>query len=280
MTYPNAIALARQLQKPLVCFDIEHSGGKKEVRGITELAALVVTPAGQIESFGSLLNPGKGIEFVPLVSRMTGIWPNMLWKQPKWPEFLEKHLRAHQGSIWVGYNSRSSDSPVIRYECHRHGITDFDIGHQLDVLRLANQIEKTSTGSLSARVSRYVPDLDVSGAHRAAKDALMTLALLDALLPLMPDDFLSGQDLIPRKPKPPKPKLPRAQASFTAAPGERRIGATWQPEEEAWLKAHYAAGQSVESLAERVGRSVFGIASRLVRLKVLPEAELATYSGR
>jgi hypothetical protein len=50
---------------------------------------------------------------------------------------------------------------------------------QLDLLRVGKPLD----GGLARRVAQMVPGFDTRGAHRAQKDALMTLALLEAQLP-------------------------------------------------------------------------------------------------
>ena len=270
--YPHTVALAQRLNKKLVIYDLEHSGGTKENRAITELAALVVHPDGRLDSYASLVKPGKNTKFLPMICSLTGIWPSMLKKAPAWFHVANEFVLPHQDAVWVGFNSRACDARIILEECARHEIPLATLKLQLDLMRVGKV-----KGKLAARVESLVPDFDTDGAHRAAKDALMTLVLLEALLPSLDDTALIDQGLLPRPPKLPKVKPVRelpaepvgASASepvtFLAGDGESRRGQTWTAGETNWVVSGFKAGKTIQELALSVGRSAVSMMYVLAR---------------
>jgi DNA polymerase III epsilon subunit-like protein len=185
--FPLTKKLAARLNRPVVVFDIEHTGGRKETRGITEFAAYVMLPEGKLQAYTSLVKPARYVEFNPAVTRITGITPRTVAGAPAWPKVAQEAVLPYQDALWVGYNSRSSDMPIVVEECSRHGLTLPLPARHLDLIRVT-----PVKGPLSSQIDQLVPGLDTGGAHRAAKDALMTLWLLEALLPSLPPELLDA----------------------------------------------------------------------------------------
>ena len=48
--YSNTLALARRIEKAVVAFDLEHTGGAGASRAITDFGAMVVYPDGTLTS--------------------------------------------------------------------------------------------------------------------------------------------------------------------------------------------------------------------------------------
>lgn len=269
---PNASALARQLDKPLVVFDLEHTGSKKEVRGITEFAAIVALPDGDFRRYATLVNPGPAAQFNSYVCELTGIWPETVAAAPGWRDVMHEFVLGHQGSVWVGFNSRGSDIPLVREECLRLGVALPEL-LQLDLMHVGDK-----KGSLSARVAQAVPGFDTQGAHRAEADALMTMALLEAELPHLDEQALR-QQLYPygargnshsRKPA-------RGQAEkvrFLVEPGEQRRGAAWSHGEHAWLRNQFDNGMTLADMAARLGRTSYAVLCALHKLELITKGEL------
>src|SRR6516225_6420242 len=61
--YPNTLALARSLSKTVIAYDLEHTGIAGEHHCITDFGAMLVTPAGDISSYASLVRPPEGTQF-------------------------------------------------------------------------------------------------------------------------------------------------------------------------------------------------------------------------
>lgn len=273
--YPNAIAFAKRFKKPLVLFDIEHTGGTKENRAITEFAALVVQPDGIVSEYASLVKPKHGTHFMPMICSLTGIWPKTVAKAPSWPTVMTKFVLPHRDSIWVGFNSRACDTPIILAECRKYGTELDTLPHQFDLVRVGSV-----SGRLAARVEHWAPDFDTNGAHRAAKDALMTLVLLEAMLPTIEDTALEYQGLLPRTKTPRKLRaapvikaeaVAAAPLDFLVKPGMARRGQSWSAAETQWVTEGFKAGKLVDELADAVGRSKVAIAFVLERFQLLTE---------
>ena len=175
--YSHTIALARRLEKPVVAFDLEHTGGTNATRSITDFGAVRVGPDGDVQHYSSLVKPHDCAVFNPHVSRLTGIFPSTVKDAPNWEHILHGFVLPNEDALWVGFNSLSCDVPMLYRNSMRIGQA-LDLRDQLDLMRVGHL-----SGSLSKRVAALCPDFDVSGAHRGLADALMTIALLEALLP-------------------------------------------------------------------------------------------------
>src|SRR5690606_22045093 len=105
------------------------------------------------------------------------IWPHTVASAPSWTSVRDTFVEPHKNSIWVGFNSRAADMPIIQAECSLSGAALGEV-KQLDLFRLGHGL----SGSLSSRVGQLWPDADLSGVHRAMKDAYLTLFLLEGIM--------------------------------------------------------------------------------------------------
>lgn len=204
MHTPHLFKLSRQLARPLVVFDIEHTGSKKEERGITEFASFVIDGASAYPGLNSFINPGQGIYFNPFAMKKTGISQKTVAKAPAWHDEASDYVLQHQDCIWIGFSSRKNDIPIIQYEHQRYGLALPEFKWQLDVMSLARGVTGRNSGSLGSLLEELVPG-KVRTAHRAMADVLMTMDLLEHLLPSMPAHFLESEGLLPSH-KPPAPR--------------------------------------------------------------------------
>jgi DNA polymerase III epsilon subunit-like protein len=277
--YPNTIELARRLSLPVVVFDLEHTGSAGEHRCITDFGAMRVTPTGDVTRYSSLVKPPKGTPFNPIVCRLTGIFPHTLAKAPGWEKVLEEFVLPNKDALWVGFSSRASDTPIVYKESRRlgHELAPFK---QLDLLRVGKQLE----GSLAKRVAQMVPGFDTTGAHRAEKDALMTLAFLEAQLPYItetelrdqlqppPTNSMLGSRKGPRFARGDRPKMDVSQ--FLVPAGAMRHGLPWSDDEVLWLCRQFRGKKkTIEELAALIGRSAFAAACVLHKQNLMPVAE-------
>ena len=279
--YSNTLALARRIEKAVVAFDLEHTGGAGESRAITDFGAMVVYPDGTVSSFTSLVKPPSTAWFNPYVCRLTGIYEETVKDAPGWEHVLNEFVLPHKGALWVGFNSRACDTPLVRKESLRIGV---DLAHldQLDLIRVGDL-----EGGLVKRLAQLCPDFDVSGAHRGLKDALMTLALLEAQLPTITDNELRNQHVLPgtKKTRKPKPRLSEEALAARKSGGKRKIdvsqflvaggvsrkGARWPEDEVWWVVKQFSSGKTVEELAGLNGRSPYAVACALVKEGALPQ---------
>lgn len=278
--YPNTLALARRIGKPVIAFDLEHTGGAGETRAITDFGAMVVTPEGEVASFSSLVKPPATALFNAYVSNLTGIYPETVADAPGWSHVLTEFVVPNQGALWVGFNSRACDAPLLRKESLRIGVELAQLD-QLDLMRVG-ELE----GGLVKRLAHLVPDYDLTGAHRGLKDALMTLALLEAQLPSITELELSNQRVIqaPKKPKTLRPRLSEEDlaarkrggkrtidvSEFLVTAGDSRKGYRWTDDEVWWVVSQFTHGKTVEQLATLNGRSAYAVACALVKEGALP----------
>lgn len=279
--YPNTLALARRLSKPVISFDLEHTGSAGEHRCITDFGAILVTPDGDISSYASLVRPPEGTQFNPIVCRLTGIFPHTVEEASGWEKALHEFVLPNQGALWVGFSSRSSDTPLVYKESRRLGI-ELAPFMQLDLLRVGKPLE----GGLARRVAQMAPGFDTCGAHRAQQDALMTLVLLEAQLPHITETELRDQ-LAPPPPnsmlgawRGPGPKPPRGErrnmdvSQFLVRAGTKRIGQPWSEDEVLWLCRQFRGKKkTIEELAILNGRTSFSVACTLHKAGLIQTSE-------
>lgn len=264
-TYPHVTALAQRLNKPLIAFDLEHTGGKG--RGITEFGATVVTQTGEVLEYVSLVKPRAECEFVPFVCRLTGIWPEHVESAPGWLNVLEQFVMPQINALWVGFNSRSADMPIIRKESESVGV-DASVLLHLDLMRV-----NTLKGSLTDRVRALWPGIDVSGAHRALADSRFTMLLLEGTLAQgvpIGDQIVGGQlcltqnvqDAQAAKPKR-SPGQPFDPSFLVKDSGRERRGEPWTDSERIWVVSQFKKGKTPVDLGKANGRTAYAVAYRL-----------------
>lgn len=279
--YENTVALARRAGKPVVTFDLEHTGAAGAGRSVTEFGAWRVSPDGEVSSYSTLVKPPETAVFNPYVCNLTGIYPETLADAPSWERVLHDFVLPNKESLWVGFACRSCDTPLVLNESRR-------IGHELHALDQFDLMRVGDIkGSLAVRLGQLVPNFDTSGAHRALKDALMTLALLEAQLPTITDGQLASQRVIhvPRGPRLRKPRLAEGAltaggkrkldvSQFLVAPGTLRRGQPWTDDEVFWVcKQFRAKKHSITELATLNGRNPYGVACALFKEGLITHEE-------
>lgn len=285
---PHTLALARRIAKPVVTFDLEHTGGAGAGRSVTDFGAYRVTPDGEVSSFATLVKPPETAVFNPYVCNLTGIHPEHLVDAPDWAHVLDQFVLPNRDALWVGFACRSCDTPLVLNESRR-------IGHELhrldqfDLMRMGGDLK----GSLSVRLAQLVPDFDTSGAHRGLKDALMTLALLEAQLPSFTVAQVDGQRgvHVSRTPRVKKPRLTEGVlatagkraldvSQFLVAPGTLRKGQPWTEDEVIWVCRQYLGKKhTVAELGVLNGRSTYGVACALFKEGVITVEERDQYKA-
>ena len=279
----KAQALSARLGRPLVFFDIEHTGAKADQRGITEISCLVVTPGTLYVGLDTLINPGRGVTFNPFATRLTGITPNKVRNAPSWDNVASGFVLGHQDSVWIGFNSRASDARVIKAEHARLGLPAPNFRYQLDVTNLA-RFAKKGAGGLKALVQAHAPHA-LNGGHRAMSDVKMTLALFEALADAITDPFLANEQLV-RIARKAKPAIREASAdeaglkpTLPVTSGERRHGFPWTDEERATVREAYDKGVSIPKIASTVRRSPFAVAIHLAKANRISLDEAKQYGS-
>ncbi len=277
--YPYSTALAQALQKVLVFFDLEHTGGPKY--RATEIGAVMLAPDGTCSEFSALVRPPEGTYFQPFVVKLTGITKASLADKPTWQRVHHELVLPYKDAIWVGFGSKGTDLPLVHKESLALGE---DLSSQLLHLDLYGLGDVQ--GKLTDRVAQLWPGTDTSNAHRALADAHYTALLLEGLLkaglPLLADINSGRVNLVYEKPIPKaervKPKRAPAtfdRSFFSDAPGSR-IGLGWTPSEQNWIVSRWGKGDSIDALAARVGRTAVEVGQWLkINVSVPPATQRA-----
>ncbi len=160
-------------QAPFVVVDIEATGQRAELLGITEIGALRMEGSREVDRFLSLVNPGRPIP--PYVVKLTGITDEMVAAAPPIEEVMPRFATFLAGAVLVAHDT-AFDVAVLDRASRRV------LGRPLGaptlctlklVRRLFPELEKASLDALAKHLGLVVPDR-----HRAIGDAELTTAVL------------------------------------------------------------------------------------------------------
>jgi DNA polymerase-3 subunit epsilon len=156
--------------------DLETTGGSAAKSRITEIAVYKTDGQTIIDSYSSLVNPGR---LIPRhISALTGITNEMVANAPAFHEIIEEVEAITKDNIFVAHNV-NFDYGFMRAEYERCG-QQF-IRKKLCTVRLSRQIIKHqpsySLGKLTANLGIKLKDR-----HRATGDAMATVKLFHLLL--------------------------------------------------------------------------------------------------
>ncbi|MDA8386738.1 MAG: exonuclease domain-containing protein [Actinomycetota bacterium] len=159
--------------------DIETTGTSAASSEITEIAALLVQGGEVLARLDSLVAIGGPIP--PVISALTGIYPQMLAGAPPLSEVLLELSAMAEGAVVVGHNVRFDLSFI------NHGLGSLSEmlpldNPTLDTLTLARkllfgEVSNFKLGSLAAELK-----LPHQPSHRAMADVLATVDLLHHLI--------------------------------------------------------------------------------------------------
>jgi DNA polymerase-3 subunit epsilon len=156
--------------------DIETTGGNFHKEAITEIAILITDGASLVDSWSTLINPGKSIPRE--ISRITGITNEMVKDAPSFPMVARRIVEMTQDCIIVGHNV-SFDYSFIRENFRRLGYH-----YRRDTLCTLRMGRKAFPGLPSYSLGRMCHSLGirVNDRHRAGGDAAATLEVLLKIL--------------------------------------------------------------------------------------------------
>ena len=162
-------------QQNLVAFDLETTGLDPSNDRIIDFCFLTLNgELEETERFESLLNPG-----IPIPAETTeihGITDQDVQKSPRFSEFADRIQQLVDHSVLIAHNSRF-DIAVLHHELVRAGKPGLRATHpSIDTLEIERLV---NSNTLSAAYKRYYGE-PFEGAHRAAGDALATIAVLKA----------------------------------------------------------------------------------------------------
>jgi DNA polymerase-3 subunit epsilon len=156
--------------------DIETTGGHTGRNRIIEVAVFVTDGIRILDSFSSLINPGRSVP--DFITSLTGIHQEMLEDAPTFEEIAGELQQILADYIFVAHNV-NFDLGFIKNEFGRVNISYQP--KKLCTVRLSRRIlsglRSYSLGSLCEHLN-----IDIRSRHRAAGDAEATVALLNHLL--------------------------------------------------------------------------------------------------
>ncbi|MCF0055022.1 exonuclease domain-containing protein [Dyadobacter sp. CY356] len=156
--------------------DIETTGGHAAASGITEIAIRIHDGNAVIDSFETLLNPGRPI---PLsIQALTGINPEMVQDSPTFEEQAAKIYQILSGCIFVAHNVNFDYSFVK----HHLGLAGFAFNApKLCTVRLSR---KLIPGKASYSLGKLCDSLGIAieNRHRAGGDVDATAILFEKLI--------------------------------------------------------------------------------------------------
>lgn len=143
---------------------------------ITEVGIVVYDGLEIIDTFSSLVNPGRSIP--PEITRITGITDHMVADAPHFYEIAKTIVEMTEGAIFVAHNVRF-DYSFLRNEFEQLGFTY--TRRQLCTVRLSRKVfPGLRSYSLGNLITHF--GIDVSARHRALDDAMATTELLGKIL--------------------------------------------------------------------------------------------------
>ena len=156
--------------------DIETTGGSARIEKITEIAIYQHDGTQITGEFSSLINPERNIPY--FITNLTGITNEMVEDAPSFFEIAKSIVELTEGRIFVAHNARF-DYSFIRQEYKALGFN-----YKRNILDTVSLSRKLLPGHRSYSLGNICKDLNIriNGRHRAAGDALATVALFEILL--------------------------------------------------------------------------------------------------
>jgi len=170
------------LDRPLVCFDLETTGTSIASDRIVQIALIRVEPDGGRSKFTSLVNPGLPIP--PEATAVHGITDDHVKNAPRFRQVRPDVEEILHGADLAGFNVARFDLPLLETEIQRAGGKYSSRGRRvLDAMTIFHRMEPRN---LEAAVKFYC-QAELPGAHSAEVDAVASLEVLDAQLARYPD---------------------------------------------------------------------------------------------
>jgi len=164
-----------------VVFDVETTG-LSPIGGdrIVEIAAIKVKEGVIIDSFESLINPGR--EIPAEASRINGITDDMVTDAPLAEDVLPKILSFIGGACLVGHNIKF-DLDFLCFELSRINRRLNDWTPTLDTIKMAKRLLPQLSSYRLGNLAQYF-GANVQETHRALADVKLTVTVVTRLLDL------------------------------------------------------------------------------------------------
>lgn len=156
--------------------DIETTGGMTKRDKITEIAIVIFDGEKIIDSFESLVNPGRSIPHE--ITRITGITDQMVADAPKFYQIAKRVVEILEDTIFVAHNVRF-DYNFIREEFE-------SLGYAFHKKKLCTVVlsRKAFPGLKSYSLGNLIKHfgIQVQNRHRAMDDVMATLDIFSKIL--------------------------------------------------------------------------------------------------
>ncbi len=160
-----------------VLFDLETTGISCHCDDVIEISAVKVRGGEIVDSFSSLVNPGRPIPWA--ASQVNNITDELVSDAPTMEEILPQFLDFFSDDVLVGHNIERFDLKFLARDCRtRFGLVPGN--DYVDTLRFARcRLAGLSTYRLTALAEHY--GLSTFGAHRALNDCRMNQQVFERL---------------------------------------------------------------------------------------------------
>lgn len=163
-----------------VILDLETTGLSSEFDNIIEVCALKVVDDIVVDSFVSLINPE--IEIEDFIIRLTGITNDMVKDAPIAEKIFPKLMKFIGNDVIIGHNVHF-DINFLYDELEERNFEPLR-NDLIDTMRLAKKtIDDVGNFKLQTLARKF--NIEITGAHRAEADCLMTLELYKQLKELI-----------------------------------------------------------------------------------------------
>jgi DNA polymerase-3 subunit epsilon len=156
--------------------DIETTGGSARWECITEIAIVRHDGHRIIDTFTTLVNPGRSIPWN--ITQLTGITDEMVADAPKFYEVARQVVELTEGAVFVAHNVQF-DYGFIKAEFARLGYVY--TRKQLCTVRLARKVFPGLPGYSLSRLKDWF-GISSARSHRALDDTLATVQIFERLL--------------------------------------------------------------------------------------------------
>ncbi|WP_308388775.1 exonuclease domain-containing protein [Acidithiobacillus sp. AMEEHan] len=167
--------LLAELEQPIVCLDLETTGGRPQQDRILEIGMVTLTPGQEPQQWAQLLNPGCPVS--PYITQLTGIHPNMLRDMPRFEEIAASLALRLEGHIVVAHNARF-DLAFLRQSFQRVEIP-FQAKAICSVKLSRRLFPQETRHGLDAIIDRL--EIPCRNRHRALDDARVVAEFLRRL---------------------------------------------------------------------------------------------------
>ena len=156
--------------------DIETTGGQPANDRITEIAIFVHDGERVVDSYATLLNPGRAIP--PFITQLTGITNDMVADAPRFHEVARKVVEMTDGCVFVAHNVR------FDYSFLKKEFADLGYNYSRKTLCTVRLSRSLIPGQPSYSLGKLCKSIgiELNGRHRAAGDAEATAVLFGRLL--------------------------------------------------------------------------------------------------